>query len=61
MVFLQGSGENSGYRLYLDKKLVIDEWVSAHELVTEATLDLQLGPHQFQLDYFVHEGGTIWV
>lgn len=56
LVFVQGPGENGGYRLYVDKKLVIDDWKQAYAFLSEVKLPLQSGPHQVELDYFIHQG-----
>jgi beta-glucosidase len=56
LVFVQGPGENGGYRLYVDKKLVIDDWNQAYAFLTQIKLPLQAGPHQVELDYFVRRG-----
>lgn len=51
LAFVQGPGENGGYRLYIDKKLVIDDWTQWYAFVAEAPLTLTAGPHQVELDY----------
>ena len=56
LVFVQGPGENGGYRLYLDKKLMIDDWKQAHAFLSQITIPLQPGPHQVELNYFVKRG-----
>jgi beta-glucosidase len=56
VVFVQGPGENGGYRLYVDQKLVFDCWEAWYAFVGQARLRLQPGPHQVELDYFVHRG-----
>lgn len=56
LVFVQGPGENGGYRLYLDKKLVIDDWTQAYAFLSQIKISLQPGPHQVQLEYFVKRG-----
>jgi len=56
LVFVQGPGENGGYRLYLDKKLVIDDWTQAYAFLSQVKMLLQAGPHQIELDYFVRRG-----
>lgn len=56
LVFVQGPGENGGYRLYVDKKLVIDDWKQAYAFLSQVKMPLQAGPHQVELDYFVRRG-----
>jgi beta-glucosidase len=56
LVFVQGPGENGGYRLYVDQKLVFDNWESWYAFVGQTRLRLQPGPHPVELDYFVHRG-----
>jgi len=56
LFFVQGPGENGGYRLYVDKKLVIDDWTQAYAFLSQVKMPLQAGPHQIELDYFVRRG-----
>ena len=56
LAFVQGPGENGGYRLYVDKKLVIDDWKQAYAFLSQVKIPLQSGPHQIELDYFVRRG-----
>ncbi len=56
LVFVQGPGENGGYRLYIDKKIVIDDWTQAYAFLSQVKISLQPGPHQIQLEYFVKKG-----
>ncbi len=56
LAFVQGPGENGGYRLYIDKKLVIDDWTQWYAFVAEAPLTFTPGPHQVELDYRVSGG-----
>jgi len=56
LAFVQGPGENGGYRLYVDKKLVIDDWTQWYAFVAEAPLTLTAGPHEVELDYRVSGG-----
>lgn len=56
LAFVQGPGENGGYRLYLDKKLIIDDWTQAYAFLSQVKISLQSGPHQIELDYFVRRG-----
>lgn len=56
VVFVQGPGENGGYKLYIDKKLVFDNWKRWYAFVSEKSLDLTRGPHEIELDYYAHGG-----
>jgi beta-glucosidase len=56
LVFVQGPGENGGYRLYVDKKLVFDNWKAWYAFVSEVSMTLSAGPHQIELDYYAHGG-----
>ena len=56
LAFVQGPGENGGYRLYIDKKLVIDNWSQWYAFVGEASITLAAGPHQVELDYRADKG-----
>ncbi len=56
LVFVQGPGENGGYRLYVDKKPVIDDWKQAYAFLSQVKMPLEAGPHQVELDYFVRRG-----
>jgi beta-glucosidase len=56
LVFVQGPGENGGYRLYIDKKLVFDNWKDWYAFVSEVSMSLTAGPHQVELDYYAHGG-----
>ena len=53
IAFVQGPGENGGYRLYIDKKLVMDCWTRYYAFLDEADLELASGPHQIELDYYL--------
>jgi beta-glucosidase len=56
LAFVQGPGENGGYRLYVDKKVVIDDWTQAYAFLRQVKILLQSGPYQVQLEYFVRKG-----
>ena len=56
LVFVQGPGENGGYRLYVDKKLVLDNWKTWYAFVTRVSMTLPAGPHQVELDYYAKRG-----
>jgi beta-glucosidase len=56
LAFVQGPGENGGYRLYIDKKLVLDNWKQSYAFVGEASITLTAGPHRVELDYHATNG-----
>jgi beta-glucosidase len=56
LAFVQGPGESGGYRLYIDKKLVFDNWNDWYAFVGEASMTLEAGPHQVELDYAAKSG-----
>jgi beta-glucosidase len=56
LVFVQGPGENGGYRLYIDKRLVFDNWNSWYAFVSETSMTLASGPHEVEMDYYVNGG-----
>jgi beta-glucosidase len=56
LVFVQGPGENGGYRLYIDKKVVFDNWKDWYAFVGQVSMTFAPGPHQVELDYCAHGG-----
>jgi beta-glucosidase len=56
LVFVQGPGENGGYRLYIDKKLIFNNWKQWYAFVSEATVNFAAGPHQIEMDYYAKGG-----
>ena len=56
LVFVQGPGENGGYRLSIDKKIVFDNWNAWYAFVGEASMTLAPGPHQVEFDYYAKGG-----
>jgi len=48
--FVQGPGEDGAYRLFVDDKLVVDNWTRATALVNSTALDLSAGPHKIRLE-----------
>ena len=58
LAFVQGPGENGGYRLYVDKKLVIDDWTQAYAFLSQVKLPLQAGPHQVETGTSSSEAGA---
>ena len=48
-----GPGENGGYRLFVDDKVVVDNWERATAILNFATLSLDQGSkHKVRLEYF---------
>jgi beta-glucosidase len=56
LAFVQGPGENGGYRLYIDKKLVLDNWKQWYAFVGEFPVALTSGAHEVELDYYAKIG-----
>jgi beta-glucosidase len=56
LVFVQGPGENGGYRLYVDKRLVFDNWKQWYAFVSETSMNLTSGPHEIEMDYYAKGG-----
>jgi len=53
--FVLGPGENGGYRLFVDDKLVVDNWEHATAILNFATLALEQGSkHKVRLEYYRH-------
>jgi beta-glucosidase len=48
--FVQGPGEDGAYRLFVDDKLVVDNWSRATALVNSASLSFSAGPHKIRLE-----------
>lgn len=61
IVALQGSGERNGNRVYLDDKLVIDDWTLTRADQPHLTLHLSAGPHKVVIEDSSHSpyGGRI--
>ena len=50
-VFVHTSGENGGaYRVYIDDKLVLDNWTLNKALANYVTLPLEAGPHKVVME-----------
>ena len=54
LLFMKGPGEEGGTRLYLDDKLVIDNWDLVKARASEFKAQLTPGPHKIRLEYFAH-------
>jgi beta-glucosidase len=57
LAFVQGPGESGGYRLYIDKKLVLDNWTQWYAFVGEVPVTLAAGSHEIEMDY---RAETVW-
>ena len=58
-VFVQSTGEDGGaYRLYVDDKLVLDNWTQNTALAGSVTLDLGATPHKVVLE---QRGRSFWL
>lgn len=51
-IAMQGNGEGGGNRLYVDDKLLIDNWKTARALQPHLTLQLTAGPHKIVVEDF---------
>ncbi|HWO33907.1 MAG TPA: glycoside hydrolase family 3 C-terminal domain-containing protein, partial [Candidatus Acidoferrum sp.] len=51
-VFVQSMGEQGGVRLYVDEKLLVDDWKRHTALVNDVTLNLTPGPHKIRLEAY---------
>ena len=51
-IALQGGGESGGNRLYVDDKLLIDNWKTVRALQPHVTLQLTQGPHRIVVEDF---------
>jgi len=63
IVALEASGEGSGYRLYVDDKLLVDSWKVVRAFQPTVTLDLSAGPHKVVVEEWQHSpvGGHLLV
>jgi beta-glucosidase len=51
-LFVQGPGEGGGYRLFLDDKLVIDNWRDSFTRTGQVSVSLTAGPHKIVLEQY---------
>jgi len=49
---------NDGYRLWIDGRLIIDNWRKESFRTTMANVNLQAGSHEFRLEYFESTGNA---
>jgi beta-glucosidase len=54
-VFVQGLGEEGGSRLFLDDKIITDDWSQSIARVEDSVVDLSAGPHKIRLEAFRKE------
>jgi beta-glucosidase len=52
IVAAEYAGEGNGYRLFLDDKLIFDQWKTAAALQDHASLNLSAGPHKIVVEAF---------
>ena len=58
-LFVSSSGEDGGhYRVYVDDKIVLDDWTTSKELLGVATLSFDAAPHKVVLE---HHGESRWL
>ncbi len=58
-IFVESSGEDGGqFRLYVDDKLVLDNWTVQPAIVNQTTLALDARPHKVLLE---HRGRSSWL
>ena len=58
-LFVSSTGEDGGYyRLYVDDKLVLDDWTTSRELLGIVTASFDTKPHKIVLE---HHGHSIWL
>jgi beta-glucosidase len=58
-LFVSSTGEDGGYyRVYVDGKLVLDDWTVSKELLGQAPLSLDASPHKV---VFEHHGQSAWL
>ncbi|MFZ3216300.1 MAG: glycoside hydrolase family 3 C-terminal domain-containing protein [Candidatus Acidiferrales bacterium] len=58
-LFVSSTGEDGGfYRVYVDDKLVLDDWKTSRELLGIATLTFDAAPHKIVLE---HHGHSQWL
>lgn len=59
-IFATSTGEDGGfYRLYVDDKLVLDDWLASKALVDQTTLTLDARAHKIVLEQHAKFGGRL--
>ena len=51
-IFVEGPGEDGGFRMYVDDKVVIDDWSESRELTAQARTNLTAAPHKIVLEQY---------
>jgi beta-glucosidase len=54
LVFVEGGGEEGGFRLYVDDKLIINDWERINARIGQVHVPLSAGSHKIRFEYFVH-------
>jgi beta-glucosidase len=49
-VFAQGPGEDGAYHVFVDDKLILDNWLRATALVNHVPVELSAGPHKIRIE-----------
>jgi beta-glucosidase len=58
-IFVESTGEDGGsYRLYVDGKLIFDDWKSNRAIMNSTSLQLEATPHKVVLE---HHGRSAWL
>jgi beta-glucosidase len=58
-LFVSSTGEDGGfYRVYVDDKIILDDWTTSREMLGIATLSLDANPHKVVLE---HHGHSRWL
>ncbi|MFL6256678.1 MAG: beta-glucosidase family protein [Pyrinomonadaceae bacterium] len=58
-LFMQSTGEDGGFcRLYVDDRIVFDNWKVSRALVSQTTLQLDARPHKVVVE---HHGSSSWL
>ncbi len=59
VLFVSSSGEDGGhYRVFVDDKIVLDDWTTSNEILGSATLSFDSNPHKVVLE---HHGQSDWL
>ena len=58
LIFVQGPDEQGGFRLYVDDKIVMDNWERVIARVAQVRMPLAAGAHKVRLEYFMHRRWT---
>jgi len=59
VLFVSSTGEDGGhYRVFVDDKIVLDDWTTSKEILGSATLSFDSNPHKIVLE---HRGQSDWL